>query len=93
MRGNKGQIHYGGARPSVQLQPKIQQQHFVSTIYNDPQMFGRDLCEIFPDPRREKQAFVEQYLGLFLAELGLFAILCQAFSLLRLVPSLLLSLG
>ena len=28
--------------------------------------------ETFPDPRRKKQVFVEQYLGLFLAELGLF---------------------
>ena len=28
--------------------------------------------EIFPDPRRKSQVFVEQFLGLFLAELGLF---------------------
>ena len=28
--------------------------------------------EIFSDPHRKKKAFVEQYLGLFLAELGLF---------------------
>ena len=28
--------------------------------------------EIFSDPRRKKKVFVEQYLGLFLAELGLF---------------------
>ena len=28
--------------------------------------------EIFSDPRRKKKVFVEQYLGLFLAELGIF---------------------
>ena len=28
--------------------------------------------EIFCDPRRKKNVFVQQYLGLFLAELGLF---------------------
>ena len=28
--------------------------------------------EIFPDPRRKKELFVEQHLELFLAELGLF---------------------
>ena len=28
--------------------------------------------EIFPDLRRKKEVFVDQYLGLFLVELGLF---------------------
>ena len=53
-------------------------------------MYVTYTSETFPDPRRKKQVFVKQYLGLFLAELGLF---CQALSLSRSVPSLLLSLG
>ena len=35
-------------------------------------MYVTYTSEIFSDPRRKKKAFVEQYLGLFLAELGLF---------------------
>ena len=35
-------------------------------------MYVTYTSEIFSDPRREKKVFVEQYLGLFLAELGLF---------------------
>ena len=56
-------------------------------------MYVTYTSEIFPDPHSKKQVFVEQCLGLFVAELGLFAILCQAFSLSRSVPSFLLSLG
>ena len=35
-------------------------------------MYVTYTSEIFPDPHRKKQVFVEQYLGLFLADLGLF---------------------
>ena len=35
-------------------------------------MYVTYTSEIFSDPRRKKKVFVEQYLGLFLAELGLF---------------------
>ena len=35
-------------------------------------MYVTYTSEIFPDPRSKMQVFVEQYLGLFLAELGLF---------------------
>ena len=35
-------------------------------------MYVTNTSEIFSDPRRKKKVFVEQYLGLFLAELGLF---------------------
>ena len=35
-------------------------------------MYVAYTSEIFPDPPSKKQVFVEQYLGLFLAELGLF---------------------
>ena len=56
-------------------------------------MYVTYTSEIFSGPRRKKKVFVEQYLGLFLAELGLFAILCQAFSLSRSVPGFLCSFG
>ena len=56
-------------------------------------MYVTYTSEIFSDPRRKKKVFVEQYLGLFLAELGLFAILCQAFSLSRSAPGFLFSFG
>ena len=35
-------------------------------------MYVTYTSKIFSDPRRKKKVFVEQYLGLFLAELGLF---------------------
>ena len=35
-------------------------------------MYVTYTSEIFSDPRKKKKVFVEQYLGLFLAELGLF---------------------
>ena len=35
-------------------------------------MYVAYTSEIFSDPPRKKKVFVEQYLGLFLAELGLF---------------------
>ena len=59
-------------------------------------MYVTYTSEIFSDPRRKKKVFVEQYLGLFLAELGLFCHFVpgrQAFSLSRSVPGFLFSFG
>ena len=39
-------------------------------------MYVTYTSEIFSDPRRKKEVFIEQYLGLFLAELGLFLPFC-----------------
>ena len=55
------------------LSQRKRQSHFVSTIYNVPQVFGRNVFNLsLTDLRRKKQVFVDQYLGLFLVELGLF---------------------
>ena len=39
-------------------------------------MYVTYTSEIFPDPRSKKQVFLEQCLGLFLAELGIFLPFC-----------------
>ena len=59
------------------------QPHLVSTVILKCSvgMYVTYTSQMFPDPHRKKQVFVEQYLWVFLAELGLFALLCQAFSL------------
>ena len=75
--GNKRRIQNGRARRRVQLQPKkygsyISFLSFTMILKCLEGMYVTYTSEIFSDPRREKKVFVEQYLGLFLAELGLF---------------------
>ena len=93
--GNKRQIQHGGARPCVQHQPRkhISFPPPTTILKRSGVMYVTYTYEIFPDPRCKKQVFAEQYLGLFVAELGLFCHFVQAFPLSRSVPSLLLSHG
>ena len=82
MPGNKQQIQNGRASLCVHLQPKKKNGNHISfppstmILKCSEVMYVTYTSKIFPNLHSKKQVFVEQYLGLFLVELGIFLPFC-----------------
>ena len=75
---NKRQIQNAGARPSVQLQPKSRQPHFICKMILkcSEGIYVTYTSEIFPNPRSKKQVFRRAMSGTFSRWTGTFLSFC-----------------